>query len=122
MALAITHGRPLLTGFIMFRFKSKAAADVIYLPDAGRQVLAALGREATPEGIIELADQPAAREALLAAVEADEAAFAALVAEAEAQGETPPRRQGITLKQRVWPLVDMLRLSEAERADVIWQA
>ena len=105
----------------MFRFKSKAAADVIYMPDAARQVLAALGREPAREGILELADLPAAQRALLAAVEADEAAFAALVAEAEAQGEPPPRRQGITLKQRVWPLLDMLRLSEAERADVIWQ-
>ena len=105
----------------MFRFKSKAAADVIYLPDAARLVLAALGREPANAGIIEQADLPAAQRALLAAVEADEAAFAALVAEAEAQGEPAPRRQGIMLKQRVWPLLDMLRLSEAERADVIWQ-
>lgn len=105
----------------MYRFKSKAAADVIYLPDAARQVLAALGREAAPEGIIEVADLRSAQQALLAAVEADEAAFAALVAEAESQGEPPPRRPGITLKQRVWPLLDMLRLSEAERADVVWQ-
>ncbi|MDL5031368.1 DUF1840 domain-containing protein [Pelomonas sp. APW6] len=105
----------------MFRFKSKAAADVIYMPDAAQQVLAALGREPAREGIIELADLPAAQRALLAAVEADEAAFAGLVAEAEAQGEPAPRRQGVTLKQRVWPLLDMLRLSEAERADVIWQ-
>ncbi|MBB2486699.1 DUF1840 domain-containing protein [Mitsuaria sp. WAJ17] len=104
----------------MYRFKSKAAADVIYLPEAAKQVLAALGRESSPQGIIETADLPAAQQALLAAVEADEAAFAALVAEAEAQGEAPPRRQGITLKQRVWPLLDMLRLSEAERVDVVW--
>ena len=105
----------------MYRFKSKAAADVIYLPDAANQVLAALGRKAAPQGIIEVADLSAAQQALLAAVEADEAAFAALVAEAEAKGEAPPRRQGVTLKQRVWPLLDMLRLSEAQRADVIWQ-
>lgn len=105
----------------MYRFKSKAAADVIYLPDAAKQVLGALGREPAPQGIIEPADLAAARQALLAAVEADEAAFAALVAEAQAQGEPPPRRQGITLKQRVWPLVDMLRLSEAEQVDVVWQ-
>ena len=106
----------------MYRFKSKAAADVIYLPDAGQQVLAALGREAAPQGIIEVGDLEAAQQALLAAVEADEAAFAALVAEAQARGEPPPRRQGISLRQRVWPLLDMLRLSAAERADVIWQA
>ncbi len=106
----------------MFRFKSKAAADVIYLPDAAQQVLAALGREAAPQGIIELSDLETAQQALLAAVEADEAAFAALVAEAQARGEAPPRRQGISLRQRVWPLLDMLRLSAAERVDVIWQA
>ncbi|MGM9516085.1 DUF1840 family protein [Roseateles sp. DB2] len=105
----------------MYRFKSKAAADVIYLPDAAQQVLAALGREVTPQGIIPVADLPAALQALAAAVEADEAAFAALVAEAQSQGEAPPRRQEITLKQRVWPLLDMLRLSQAQRADVIWQ-
>lgn len=106
----------------MYRFKSKAAADVIYLPDAGNQVLAALGREPAAQGIIEFADLASAQQALVAAVEADEAAFAALVAEAEARGEAPPRRQGVSLRQRVWPLLDMLRLSEAERADVIWQA
>jgi len=105
----------------MYRFKSKAAADVIYLPDAARQVLEALGREPAPQGIIEVTALPAAQQALLAAVDADEAAFAALVAEAESQGEAPPRRQGITLKQRIWPLLDMLRLSEAERVDVVWQ-
>ena len=54
----------------MVRFKSKAAADVIYLPDAARLVLAALGREPANAGIIEQADLPAAQRALLAAVEA----------------------------------------------------
>jgi hypothetical protein len=58
----------------MYKFRSQAAADLIMLTPTGDRVLALLGREPAPKGIIEVADMAQAIERLTAAVAADEAA------------------------------------------------
>lgn len=107
---------------VIYRFKSKAGADVIYLGDAGVQILSALGREALPQGIILAAELASARLSLQAAVDAEDQAFERQQAEALARGEPPPRRAAIGLRQRAVPLQHLLEHSQREKVDVVWNA
>ena len=59
---------------MLYKFKSKAAGDVIMLAASGDRVLRILGREPPPKGILEVAAMPAAMQALEAAVAQDEQA------------------------------------------------
>ncbi len=104
---------------MMYKFKSKAGADVIMLQPQGEQMLRLLGREPGP-GIV-LKDQlPGAISALEHGVAEDEAAFAQAQADAQAAGEPVPRREGIALKQRAWPLIELMRHALKAGEDVRW--
>lgn len=105
---------------MLYRFKSKAGADVVMLGESGDDVLRLLGRAASPQGILESADLPALIQALEAGVAADEAQFQQAVDAAKAAGEPVPRRQGVSLRQRAWPLHELMVRSHKEGADVVW--
>jgi hypothetical protein len=106
---------------VIYKFKSKGAGDVIMLAPTGDQMLRLMGREPAAKGIIEVDAMPEAIQALEAAVAADEAAFAEAEAEAKAKGEPPPRREGgVSLRQRAWPLIEMLRRCHAQGHDIVW--
>lgn len=104
---------------MIYKFKSKAAGDVVMLGANGDQLLRALGREPAAQGIIEVAAMPAAIAALERAV-ADEEARGASPDET-AQGDDEARgARGIGLRQRVWPMVEMLRRSHAAGEPIVW--
>jgi hypothetical protein len=106
---------------VIYKFKSKAAGDVIMLGPTGDRLLRAMGREPAPKGIIEIDAMPAAIAALEEAVTADEAAFAQAQAEAKAKGEPAPQREGgVSLRQRAWPLVEMMKRSHAAGHEIVW--
>jgi hypothetical protein len=107
---------------MIYKFKSKAGADVIMLGPQGDQVLRLLGREPTAQGLVQSGQLDAAIAALEQAVAADEEAFARLQAEAKAAGEPVPRREGISLRQRAWPLIELMRHALKAGDDVIWGA
>ena len=94
------------------KFKSAAAGDVIMLGPQGEQMLRLLGRDATIKGIIEPADMPAAMAALQAAITADEAPPDDDAAEA-----AQPK---VSLRQRLWPMIEMLRRCHAADKPVVW--
>ena len=50
----------------------------------------------------------------------EEASRQAAIEEAAARGEPEPRFDGITLRQRLVPLIDMLRRSGAAGKEVVW--
>ncbi|KQV53521.1 hypothetical protein ASC95_12395 [Pelomonas sp. Root1217] len=105
---------------MLYRFKSKAGADVIMMADSADAVLRLMGREPAQQGILELAALPGLIQALEAGVAADEAQFQRSVDEAKAAGEAVPRRQGVSLRQRAWPLHELMQRSVKEKADVVW--
>ncbi len=105
---------------MIYKFKSKSAGDVIMMGPTGDHLMRLLGREPAAKGIIEAAAMPAAIQALEQAVAADEQARAEAQAEAEAKGETLPPREGVSLRQRVWPMVDMMKRSHAHGHDIVW--
>lgn len=105
---------------MIYKFKSKATGDIIMMGPTGDALLRAIGREPAPQGIIEAAAMPAAMVAIEQAVAADEAARAEAEADAAARGERLPARDGVGLRQRLWPMVDMLERAAAAGEPVVW--
>jgi hypothetical protein len=105
---------------MIYKFTSKAAGDVIMMRPAGDQVLRVIGKAAEAKGIIEPAAMPAAMAAIEAAIAADEAARAVAEREAAAEGRALPPREGVSLRQRAWPLVEMMKRAHAADKEIVW--
>lgn len=103
---------------MIYKFKSKASGDVIMLGPAGDKILGLLGREPSPQGIFEPRDMPAAIATLSAAVAHDEASRAAPGAAGDDDPVTRP--PAVALRQRIWPLVEMMRRCHAEDEPIVW--
>ena len=100
----------------MYRFKSRADADLLMMAPVGDQILRIVGREPAAQGIIEAAALPQAIRAL------EEAIAAAELARRDAKGDDDDERgaEAVGLQQRAWPMLEMMRRSLAERADIVW--
>jgi Domain of unknown function (DUF1840) len=98
---------------MIYKFKSKATGDVIMLGPNGDQMLRLIGREPSAKGIIEVEHMAAAIETLQAAVRAEEV-------QAEGDEDDASPRAGVSLRQRVWPVVDMLKRAQEARQPVVW--
>jgi hypothetical protein len=107
---------------VLYKFKSKAAGDVIMLGPNGDQVMRLVGREPAPKGIFEVEHMPRLIAALERAVAADEAARQEAAQQGEAPGGREGKGDGVTLRQRAWPLVEMLRRCHAAREVITWGA
>jgi Domain of unknown function (DUF1840) len=99
---------------MLYKFKSKAAGDVIMLKPNGDQVMRLIGREPSAQGIFEVGHMPQLISALEQAVTADDAA------RKQAAGEPQVKGDGVSLRQRVWPLVEMLRRCSAAGEVITW--
>lgn len=111
---------------MLYKFKSQAAGELIMLEPAGRRMLEIVGKDASPAGILTLAQLPAAIAALQAAIAAEEAAgspSAAVedeLAEARARNGDAPAGDSMGLRRRSKPFMDFLRRSLKEESDVVW--
>jgi hypothetical protein len=105
---------------MLYKFKSKAAGDLIMLEPNGRRVLQVIGKDPGPKGIILPEQMAAAVQALEAEVAREEAQQQAAMDEAKARGEVPPRFDAVSLRQRAQPFVEMLRRSEKAGAEIVW--
>ncbi len=105
---------------MLFKFKSKAAGDLIMLESNGQRVLEIIGKASGPKGIILAAEMPAAIKALHAAIEADEAERATANAQAKADGKPPPRLEAVTLRQRAHPFIAMLNECSEAGKEIVW--
>jgi len=105
---------------MLYKFKSKAAGDLILLEPQGVQFLNIIGKTPGPQGIIEPAQMLAAIDALQQAVQQQEAAQAQAMADATAQGLPAPRLDGISLRQRSKPIIDMLQRCQKADQPILW--
>ena len=105
---------------MIYKFKSKAAGDVIMMGPAGDDVLRLMGKAPAAQGIIEVSAMAAAASAIEQAVAGDEAARAQAEKDAAAEGRTLAPREGVSLRQRAWPLLEMMKRSQAAGADIVW--
>jgi len=105
---------------MLYKFKSKAAGDLIMLEPNGRRVLEIIGKDAGPKGIIQPDEMAPAVAALESAITQEEAEHKALIDEAKAKGEVPPRFDAVSLRQRAVPFLDMLRRCEKAGKEIVW--
>lgn len=104
---------------MLYKFKSRATADLIMLEPHGRQMLEIIGKSPDGSGIITAAQIPDAIAALQAAVAADEAQSPTDADDDENAG-AEERADTVRLRQRAAPFIDMLRRSASEGKDVVW--
>ncbi len=106
---------------MLYRFKSRAAADLVMLEPTGRRLLEVLGREPSAQGIFEWAELPGLIQRLEAAIEQEESGLAQTAHQAGLQGQTV-RRPEVSLRQRFWPMREMMRRSHAAQEPILWGA
>ena len=106
-------------------FKSQAAADLIMLQASAEALLSRLGKQAGEPGILEPKDMPAALATLkgLPPDEADTPPTVSTKDDSDA-GEEPRdpafADEPVTLRQRAWPLIQMIERSLEAGKPVVW--
>lgn len=105
---------------MLYRFKSRATPDLVMLEPQGRRLLTVLGKDPEKPGVLVVADMPAAARVLQADAEANTAAWARRVAEAEARGDPPPPLPQVMWCTRVLPFLEALGHCQREKADLVW--
>ena len=110
---------------MLYKFKSRATADLIMLEPIGRRVLQILGKDADQaQGIITVEQIPAAIAALQKAVAQEEAAAAAApppqTDEGASTDDIKDPSERVWLRQRVVPFIEMLQDSAAAGREVTW--
>ncbi|WP_374438486.1 DUF1840 domain-containing protein [Inhella sp.] len=99
----------------MLRFHSKAGADVLMLAAHADRVLRALGREPAPQGIF-LPEQ------IAAALHSLDRAEQLPVPDAEPdEGEANEGLPDPQLRQRAWPLRELLQRAANKNFPVLWE-
>ena len=116
---------------MLYKFKSKATADLIMLEPNGKQILRIIGKEPVPKGILEVLEIPRAIEALRQAVQLEEDTRAQMDAQnvsgsvdtKDTKGAvTSGQERPVSLRQRAAPFIDMLQRAHKANKDVVWGA
>ena len=116
---------------MLYKFKSKATADLIMLEPNGKQILRIIGKEPAPKGILEVAEMLDAIEALRQAVHQEEDTRAQLDAQnvsgsvdtKDSKGTaTSAQERPVSLRQRATPFIEMLQRAHKAGKDVVWGA
>lgn len=97
---------------MLYKFKSKASGDLIMLEANGRRVLEIIGKEAGPKGIILPEQMPAAIAALEAAIVLEESN--------DEEAPAPVPGEGLGLRQRALPFIEMLQRNHKAGHEVVW--
>lgn len=103
---------------MIYKFKSQTEGDVIMLEANGDQMLTIIGRQSSAQGIITVAQIPAAIAALEAAIITHEAAEA--LAPGQTGTEVAASGDSVRLRARATPFIDLLRNSARAGKDVVW--
>ena len=104
-------------------FRSKAAGEIFMFAETARRIFEILGRPESERGVVTAEQVPDALHRLEAAVEQEKAQLKAAADQAERadkQGDGSVQPRAISLGQRAFPLLEMLRAAEKKRVGVTW--
>ncbi len=90
---------------MIYKFRSKATSELIMLGGNGDEMLRLIGKEPSAKGILEPAQMAQALLALQAAVQ---------------HSEQPGQARGISLRQRLWPMVEMIKRAQGADQPIVW--
>lgn len=102
---------------MLYEFRSRATGTITMTSKTGAEILRIIGKDPDPTGIITVAQIPAAIAALQKA--ADNEPPPPPESNKQEDDETP-KEAFISLRQRVYPLIEMLEQAKAADADVTW--
>jgi cyclopropane-fatty-acyl-phospholipid synthase len=115
---------------MLYKFKSKETSDLIMLAQHARQIITAIGKEPSAQGILMPEDMALAIQRLHEAVLADEAAaaktkeIAAQTSRMQEAGDNFKKfddaPNNVSLKQRAAPFIEMLKRAHAAQVEVVW--
>jgi hypothetical protein len=104
-------------------FRSRAAGEIFMFAETAHRIFQILDRNDAERGVITAEQVPAALAALEAAVEAEKAQLKAAEAaseESEREGRDGAAQRAVTLGQRAFPLLEMLRAAGKKGVEVTW--
>ena len=106
---------------MLYRFKSQAAAEVVFLGETGEALLHMLGKTPSPKGVITVAELPDAIRTLQLAMQSPVTTEATI---SDDTGPTGPNADSaeapVRLQQRLLPMINLMQRSLAEQKDVVW--
>ena len=104
---------------MLYKFKSKAAADLIMLKEGAEAVLNLIGKKGQIKGIIEVQEIGAAIVALESAMHPplNERGRASNSA---AQHDSDHELDPVTIHQRIIPFIKMLKECESSKEVIVW--
>ncbi len=103
---------------MLYEFKSKATGSVVMTGPVAERLLSIVGKAPGPKGIFTVEQMGPAIAALQAAVEREKAESAGADDDADERPRDAPR--AVSLAQRAWPLIDMLRAAQRAEQPVTW--
>ena len=103
---------------MLYVFKSRASANLIMLEPHGRRLLQIIGKEPAPKGIVLPEEMAAAVAALQEAIRRDESESGQQAEPHDEEDVAPSER--ISLRQRMTPMIEMLRRCEAAEREIVW--
>ena len=111
---------------MLVRFLSSETGELLMFAETAGQLLRLLGKETLARGSFLQDEMLTAAAALHAAVERGEqqSGEAAADDEDEAEDGKGRREEVVTLRQRAWPLIDMLERTSrgGPKANIVWEA
>ena len=99
---------------MLYKFRSKAGGDIVMLGANGDEVLRAMGREPAAQGIIEAADMAAALQRVEAALSAGAGGAGGAGRAGSARDES-----AVSLRQRLWPMVELMKRAQAAGEPIV---
>jgi hypothetical protein len=101
-------------------FTSKVTGEVLMLRADAEKVLAAMGLSTATKGIIEPAVMPAALARIELAMTREESSQPRADTVAHGGDLSNTDEAAVSLRQRAWPLLEMMKRAQAEAEPVVW--
>lgn len=104
-------------------FRSKAAGEIFMFAETAQRIFDIIGKDNAERGVITADQVPAALARLQAAVDEEKQALKASddeIEQSDRRGEDGVTARPITLGQRAFPLLEMLRAAQNKQVDVTW--
>ena len=107
---------------MIYEFKCKVAGTVVMTQPAAERLLKIIGKPPAPAGVFEPEHLPGAISALQAAVEREQAGAATSEPDNADNDEdsASDASKRVSLKQRAWPLLDLMKTALAADQRITW--
>ncbi len=105
---------------MLYKFKSQASAEVIMLQPNAEELLKIIGKSPGATGIITAAQIPDAIAALQKEIAARDAQGQGAFDDEKQDEDGAAKNDGISLRRRAAPFIDLLKQTAAAGKDVVW--